>query len=110
MHMELAQQKCISCESDVTPFNKTEAGVLLEQLSGWVLSEDAKSISKKYEFKDFSEARTFVNFVADIAEQEGHHPDIHLLNYKYVKIDLSTHNIGGLSQNDFIVAAKIDQS
>jgi len=108
--MDLTEQKCVACEGNVTPFNKIEAGVLLEQVPGWVLSEDGKKISKHYEFENFAEAREFVDEVADIAEREGHHPDIHLVNYKYVNIDLSTHAIGGLSQNDFIIAAKIDNS
>jgi 4a-hydroxytetrahydrobiopterin dehydratase len=106
--MDLIEQKCIPCEGGTPPLNKTEAEVLLGQVPGWHLSSDGKKISKHYEFKDFAEARTFVNFVADIAENEGHHPDIHLVDYKYVDLSLWTHAIDGLSQNDFIVAAKID--
>jgi 4a-hydroxytetrahydrobiopterin dehydratase len=108
--MDLTQQKCIACEGgDITPFNQTEAEVLLKQVPGWELSSDAKMISKHYAFKDFSEALVFVNKVGSIAESEGHHPDIHLVGYKFVNIDLSTHAIRGLSVNDFIVAAKIDE-
>ena len=73
----------------------------------WMLAEDAKSISKNFKFKDFKEALAFVNKVGDIAESEGHHPDIEL-GWGKVTITLSTHAIGGLSQNDFIVAAKIN--
>lgn len=106
--MKLTEQKCMACEGGVPPFSVEEAVVLLEQVLGWVLLDDKKTISKKYIWKDFKKALVFVNKVGDIAESEGHHPDIHLTNFKEVRIDLSTHAIDGLSQNDFIVAAKID--
>ncbi len=106
--MNLTEQKCMACEGGVTAFSKDEAGILLKQIHGWSLLEDGKSISKKYSFKNFKEALVFVNKVGEIAENEGHHPDIHLTDYKYVTINLSTHAISGLSQNDFILAAKID--
>jgi 4a-hydroxytetrahydrobiopterin dehydratase len=108
--MDLTQQKCIACEgNEVVPFDRIEAEVLLKQVPGWELSPDAKAINKKYLFKNFKEALVFVNTVGDIAESEGHHPDIHLTDYKHVEVNLSTHAIDGLSQNDFIVAAKIDE-
>ena len=69
---------------------------------------DNKKIRKEFTFKDFKEALVFVNNVGEIAEAEGHHPDIHLTDYKHAAIELSTHATGGLSENDFIVAAKID--
>lgn len=107
--MELTKQKCMPCEGGVDPLNRVEAEVIIKQVPGWELSSDAKSISKKYQFKDFSEALAFVNKVGEIAEAEDHHPDIHLVRYKYVEINLTTNAISGLSQNDFIVAAKIDE-
>ncbi len=107
---DLTQQKCVACEGGVTPFNAVEAEVLLKQIPGWELSSDGKTISKKYEWKDFLEALAFVNKVGALAQSEGHHPDIHIVDYKFVKLDLSTHAIGGLSQNDFILAAKIDKA
>ena len=107
--MELTEQKCVACEGGVTPFNEIEAEVLLKQVPGWELSLDGKTISKKYQWKDFVEALAFVNKVGALAQSEGHHPDIHIVDYKFVELDLSTHAIGGLSQNDFILAAKIDQ-
>ena len=76
--------------------------------SSWYLVTEAKEIERTFDFKDFSEAMTFVNTVAAIAEEQGHHPDIRIFSYKKVTITLSTHAIGGLSINDFIVAAKID--
>ena len=106
--MKLTEQKCVACEGGVTPFSNEEATVLLEQIPGWILLDDKKAISKKYTWKDFKEALAFVNKVGYIAESEGHHPNVHLTNFKEVRIDLSTHAINGLSQNDFIVAAKID--
>lgn len=69
--------------------------------------EDEKKIEKKFKFKDFKEAMSFVNKVADLAEEQGHHPDIEI-SYNKVKIELTTHAIGGLSTNDFVMAAKIE--
>jgi len=91
------------------PLIREEAQKLLEQISDWELSEDVKNISKQYKFKDFIGAINFINNVAELAESEGHHPDIHI-NYNKVILELSTHAIGGLSENDFILAAKIDAS
>lgn len=106
--MNLLDQKCVPCEGGVEPMTKTDAEAMLSfHLKDWILSDDAKQISKKYVFKDFKEALTFVNKVGVIAEQEGHHPDIEL-GWGKVNITISTHAINGLSQNDFIVAAKID--
>lgn len=107
--MKLTEQKCVACEGDVNPLNKEEAEILLNQISGWEISDDVKTISKKYTMKNFVDAVAFINKIRDIAESEGHHPDIHLTDYKQVEINLSTHAIGGLSQNDFILAAKIDK-
>lgn len=107
--MNLTDQKCEACEGGVIPFDAHEAKVLLKQIPGWELSTDSKSMSRKYTFSNFKEALSFVDKVGAIAESEGHHPDIHLTDYKHVEIDLSTHAINGLSNNDFIVAAKIDK-
>ncbi len=108
--MDLNEQKCMACEGGVTPFNKVEAEVLLKQVPGWELkNEEGTWITKAYTFKNFLEALAFVNKVGELAESEGHHPDIHITDYKHVAIDLSTHAISGLSQNDFILAAKINE-
>lgn len=107
--MKLTEQKCVACEGGVIPFSPREIEILIKQVSGWLVSADQKTISKKYRFKDFKEALVFINKVGDIAEAEGHHPDIHLVNFREVKIDLSTHAIDGVSNNDFIVAAKINE-
>ncbi len=106
--IDLAQKKCVACEGMVSPFVREEAEVLLKQVREWTLSQDAASISKQYTFENFADALTFVNKVGALAEAEGHHPDIELAWGK-VRITLTTHAIAGLSENDFILAAKIDQ-
>lgn len=104
---ELAEKKCVACEGGVAPLNRTEGEILLKQLKEWRLSGDARWISKQFKFKDFKEALEFTNKVGEIAESEGHHPDIQL-SWGTVVIELTTHAIKGLSQNDFIIAAKVD--
>ena len=81
----------------------------LASLDQWELSDDNLSIVKKWEMKNFVEALAFFNRVGEVAEAEAHHPDLHLEDYKNVRIEISTHAIGGLSENDFILAAKIDE-
>ena len=105
---ELAQKKCVACEGFETPFSREEAEVLLKQVHDWQLTPDAKSISKSFSFKNFADALTFVNAVGAIAEAEGHHPDIEF-GWGRANIHLTTHAIKGLSENDFIFAAKVDQ-
>lgn len=105
---ELAQKKCVACEGMVDPFVREEAVVLLKQVHDWKLADDAKSISKEFTFKNFADALVFTNQVGAIAEEEGHHPDIELAWGKVV-VHLTTHAIKGLSENDFILAAKIDE-
>ena len=90
------------------PFNRDEASTLLKQLNKWTLSGDARWISKEFKFADFKEAMAFTNKIADIAESEGHHPDLQV-SWGKVVVELTTHAIKGLSQNDFIIAAKIDE-
>lgn len=81
----------------------------LSKLSGWVLAKDAKSISLDLRMKDFASAMRFINKIAAVAEAQGHHPDFHLTSYRNLRVELRTHAIGGLSENDFILAAKIDR-
>lgn len=109
--MNLTDQKCVPCEGGVDPMTKMEAEAMINfHVKDWVLDAEGKHISKKFTFKNFIEALAFINKVGEIAEGEQHHPDIHLTDYKFVTIDLSTHAIKGLSQNDFIVAAKVNAS
>jgi 4a-hydroxytetrahydrobiopterin dehydratase len=104
---DLLKKVCMACEGGVDPMKPEEAEVYMTLVSGWDLDKDRRKITKEYKFKDFIGAVNFVNHIAEIAESEGHHPDIKI-NYNKVLLELSTHAIGGLSENDFIVAAKID--
>ena len=105
--MDLLKKKCVPCEGGVGPLSRANAQGYLDKVSGWVMDEKGIKISKEFKFKDFIGAINFVERVADIAEIEDHHPDIHI-HYNKVLLELWTHAIGGLSENDFIVAAKID--
>lgn len=103
----LTQKKCVACEGLVDPLNRVEAEVLLRQTPQWMLSDDAGRISREFSFKNFLEAVTFVNKITALAEEEGHHPDLEV-GWGRVLVKLTTHAIKGLSENDFILAAKID--
>lgn len=111
---ELSEMKCVACEGGTPPLTRESGEKLLGELSAhapvsWQISPDAKKISAEFVFKNFKEAVSFVDKVAEIAEEEQHHPDIKIFAYKKVLIEISTHAIGGLSQNDFILAAKINK-
>ncbi len=108
MRLHLSQEKCVACEGGVPPLTRSEAEALLTEVPSWTLNDSATEISRTYTFTDFAEALSFVNRVGALAEADGHHPDIHLTGWNKVRVDLSTHAIGGLSRNDFILAAKID--
>ncbi len=105
--MDLAHKKCVPCEGGIDPFNTEQAAPYLAVVPGWEMSADGTSIHREYTFPDFKKALDFVNGVGAIAESEGHHPDI-VLQWGKVAISLSTHAIKGLSENDFILAYKID--
>lgn len=105
---ELTSKKCIPCEGDTPPFSKEEAEKYLIEVLGWNISGDYRKISRNFEFKNFREAMSLVNKVAELAEEEGHHPDILIHSWNKVRLELSTHAINGLSENDFIMAAKIN--
>ena len=109
MSQPLAQRKCQPCEGGAAPLPESAARTLLADLKGWELAPDARLIRKTVQAKDFLGAVDLIQRIAPIAESEDHHPDLHLTNYKKLTIELSTHAIGGLSENDFILAAKIDQ-
>jgi 4a-hydroxytetrahydrobiopterin dehydratase len=119
MNNDLLNKKCVPCEGGIPPLTHEEILGFMSQVEGWNLIEDegvnvkklglGAKISKEYKFADFIGAINFVNKVAEIAEEEGHHPDIKI-NYNKVLLELSTHAIGGLSENDFILAAKIEAS
>src|SRR5689334_960752 len=98
---ELVQKKCKPCEGGVEPISPEDAKKQVERLPGWKLSADSKKIRKEWVAKDFVAAIKFFNEVARIAQADDHHPDLHLTGYRNVAIELSTHAIGGLSENDF---------
>ena len=103
----LSARKCKPCEGGVEPLPETAARALLNDLNGWELI-DGKLLRKTIKCKDFLGAVALIQKIAPIAEAEDHHPDLHLTGYRKLTIELSTHAIGGLSENDFILAAKID--
>lgn len=106
---QLRTKKCVPCEGGVPPVPREEAERLLQDLPGWQLTDDGIRIRREWVVKNFMAAMDFLNRVAQLAEEEGHHPDLHLVGYRNVAIELWTHAIGGLSENDFISAAKIEQ-
>ncbi len=106
--VDLTKQKCVPCEGGVEPMKREEFQQYLGQISDWEVIED-KKLAKKFKFKDFKEALAFVNKVGALAEEENHHPNIFIYGWNKVKITLTTHAIGGLSLNDFILASKIDK-
>lgn len=104
--MGLALQRCVPCEGGIPPLAEARVRELLAELDGWHL--DGKRLQRHLRFRDFPAALRFVNAVGEVAEREGHHPDLFLHDWNSVDVSLWTHAIGGLSENDFIVAAKID--
>ena len=107
----LLEKKCVPCEGGVKAFDNSEIHKYQKKVDGWDISKDQKNIfflEKKFTFKNFLESQNFVNQVGKISEDEGHHPEI-LFGWGYAKISITTHAIEGLSENDFILAAKIDK-
>lgn len=103
---DLATKKCEPCEAGTSALRGVELRRLFGRLEGWNLINE-HHLEKEYLFKDFRQALDFVNRLGEVAEQEGHHPDI-FLTWGKVKVTLWTHSVGGLSENDFILAAKAD--
>jgi 4a-hydroxytetrahydrobiopterin dehydratase len=104
---ELASKQCVPCRGGVPPLQGSEINRLLEQLSGWEVVNE-HHLKKDYRFANFREALTFVNQVGELAEEQGHHPDI-CFGWGKVEITIWTHKIDGLTESDFILAAKIDE-
>lgn len=104
----LAERSCKACEGGVEKLTMDRSAELLKQVPQWQIDHPSEAIERNWKFKNFVDAMKFINRVAEIAEDEQHHPDLHLTGYRHVKVMLTTHAIGGLSDNDFIVAAKID--
>lgn len=104
----LHNMHCVPCEGGTVPLRRDEFAQYLPIVPTWTVASGEKSIYKKFQFENFKNALQFVNAVGGVAETEGHHPDIYLHDWKFVSITLSTHAIGGLSINDFVLASKID--
>jgi 4a-hydroxytetrahydrobiopterin dehydratase len=105
---ELAQKECVPCKGGVPPLKGVELSELLDKLGGGWQVVDEHQLEKEYRFKDFRSALTFTNKVGELAETQGHHPDIHL-SWGKVRLTIWTHKIGGLTESDFILAAKVDR-
>jgi len=106
--MELKQKKCIPCEGGVPTLSPDEVTRLLSQISGWRIDAGSPELRKRFKFASFRQTIAFVNRMADLAEAEGHHPDF-CVRFTVLEVSLTTHAIGGLSENDFVLAAKIDE-
>ena len=104
---DLAARRCKPCEGGMAPLASAQAQELLRQLSGWTLAADAKTLRREFVFKDFYRTMSFVNALAHVANIEDHHPDLEV-GYNYCHVSYTTHAVGGLSENDFVCAAKID--
>lgn len=105
--MDLTQKKCVPCEGGVPRLGPDEAAALLASVDGWSIV--GEKLVKHHRFRDFRAAMAFVNAIAEVAEEEGHHPDFMVRDWNCVDVSIWTHAIGGLSENDFILAAKIDR-
>lgn len=104
----LTDRHCVPCEGGVEPMRHEQAETLISQVPGWKLSVDGKSISRRFEFRSFYKCIAFINAMAWIANREGHHPDFKA-GYNYCEVTFTTHAIDGLSENDFICAAKVGE-
>ena len=108
---DLANKKCIPCEGNIPPFDKSEIHKYLKKVDGWDVKSDKDEsfyLTKRFEFKNFKESQDFVNIIGEIAEKENHHPDISF-GWGYCSVKIYTHAIKGLAESDFILAAKIDK-
>jgi 4a-hydroxytetrahydrobiopterin dehydratase len=105
---QLRQKKCLPCEGGVDPYTPEQAREQLAALSGWRLTREGQRMRKDWKVKNFMAGMRFFNEAARVAEEDNHHPDLHIEGYRNVSVELWTHAIGGLSENDFILAAKID--
>jgi 4a-hydroxytetrahydrobiopterin dehydratase len=106
---QLTSKRCVPCEGGIDKCSIDQALKLLEAVVGWTLIDQGRQIRRDWKAANFKSGMAFLNKVADLAEQEGHHPDVHLEGFRHLWISIWTHAIGGLSENDFILAAKIDE-
>ena len=107
---QLSEKKCVPCEGNISAFDYSEIHKYLKKVNDWEVKQNEKKnyyLEKNFKFKNFLSSQKFVNLAGDISEKEGHHPDINF-GWGYAKIKVFTHAVNGLSENDFILAAKID--
>lgn len=105
--MDFSSKACVPCRGAVTPLTEDEAKGYLVEVPGWTLAEGAARIERRFRFKDFGSAMEFARKVGELAEREGHHPDI-AFGWGYCSVSFHTHRIGGLHENDFIMAVKVN--
>jgi 4a-hydroxytetrahydrobiopterin dehydratase len=105
----LTRKKCVPCEGGIPALSQEESEKLIEDVPGWELVEEGKKIRRRWTAKNFLAGIEFFQKVAALAEDEGHHPDLHLTGYRNVAIEITTHAVGGLTENDFILASKINE-
>jgi len=108
MNTALTKKKCVPCEGIGRAYTSDEVQSRLQEIPGWVRAADGKSIERAFVLKNFVACVDFINKIKTIAEDEMHHPDLHLTGYKNLKVVLYTHALGGVTENDLIVAAKIN--
>jgi 4a-hydroxytetrahydrobiopterin dehydratase len=106
--MKLVQKKCVPCEGSTPRLAGPDIALLIPEVPGWEVAEENRKLTRRFTHDDFKQAMAFVNRMADLAEAEGHHPDFSV-RYSVVDVTLWTHAIGGLSENDFILAAKLNE-
>ncbi len=104
----LRAKKCRPCEGGIEKLSAQEAAEQLKSLTGWRIGQDGQRLEKEWLVKSFRDGINFLDLVAEVAEAENHHPEIHLTGFRHVWIEIWTHAVGGLTENDFILAAKID--
>jgi 4a-hydroxytetrahydrobiopterin dehydratase len=105
---DLTKKHCAPCEGGIPRLSPDEVRDRLTAVPGWKLTADGQRVRREWRVEDFPTALDFFNRVGQVAEDEGHHPDLHLTGYRNVAIEIWTHAVGGLTENDFILAAKID--
>jgi 4a-hydroxytetrahydrobiopterin dehydratase len=105
---DFSQKKCQACQGFSEKIASEDALIFLRQVPKWQLRNDGLAIIRRFNFKNFKQTMFFINAVAFLCEREGHHPDAHF-SYNFCEIAFTTHELGGLSENDFICAAKVDQ-
>jgi len=105
---DLASRRCVACTSTTPPLTSAQAKELQTEVPQWQVVADSKRLSRSWRVHNFLTALDFFRRISEIAEAEDHHPDLHLTNYRDVSVEIATHEVDGLTENDFILAAKID--